>query len=137
VKRVKLDMSLMGVHPIIERITRARVKDVILHNETYYIIVQNGQLFKALGKKCANIAPLRDKLGKPVRIFEYNEDPTMFFKNMVHPLKFDEVTTRDECIIVKDSNRQTKSLLIGRGGKNLSFYKEVVSRYFPHDIKVE
>jgi len=127
----------MGVHPIIERITRARVKDVIVRDDTYYIIVQNGQLFKALGKKCANIAPLREKLGKPVRIFEYNDDPIIFFQNMTHPLKFESVTIENEAIIVKDSNRQTKSLLIGRGGKNLSFYKEVVSRYFPHDIKVE
>jgi transcription termination/antitermination protein NusA len=137
VKRVKLDMSLMGIHPVIERITRARVKDVILREETYYIIVQNGQLWKALGKSCANIEPLKRKLGKNVRIFEFDSDPCKFLRNLVHPLKLESVEVKGNDIIVKDSNRQTKSLLIGRGGKNLSYYKEVVSRYFPHEIKVE
>ena len=70
-------------------------------------------------------------------IFEFDSDPCKFLRNLVHPLKLESVEVKGDDIIVKDSNRQTKSLLIGRGGKNLSYYKEVVSRYFPHEIKVE
>ena len=47
-----------------EMITRSRVKDLIIHNDILFFIVQPGEIRKAVGPKGANVRKLEKILKK-------------------------------------------------------------------------
>jgi len=122
-----------------EKITRARVKDCFKgeDNETVYFIIEMGQLGKALGKGAVNIKKIQDQINKKIRLIEYHPEVIAFVKNVIYPLKVEEIVQEDGDILIKDNNKKTKSLLIGRDGKNLRLTNRAVKRFFSvNDVKV-
>ena len=47
--RLKLDQELLGISSIIEKLTGVYIKDCFREDDTIYIVVDPGQLGKALG----------------------------------------------------------------------------------------
>ncbi len=135
-KRLILDPEAFGLSSLMERITRVRVKDCFKDEETIYFIVDQGMLWKALGKDTANVKKLQQKLGKKIRIIEYRNDPINFVKNIIYPIKVEEVVVEEDVIYLKDNSRKIKSLLVGRGGKNLKLTNRAVKRFFNKEVKV-
>ena len=60
----------------------------------------------------------------------------MFVKKLIYPLQAETVAEEDGAIFIKDSNKKTKSLLIGRGGKNLKLLNRAVQRFFSKEVKI-
>ena len=128
----------MGLSLLLERLARVRVKDCFLEGDTVYYIVATGQVGKALGKGAINIKKLGQKINKKIKVIEYKDDPINFVKKVIYPAVVAEIVEEGENIIVlKDTNKKTKSLLIGRGGKNLKLINRAVQRFFNKEIKVE
>jgi len=135
--RLKLDQEVLGLSSILERKTGARVKDSFRTDDSVYFIVEKGNLWKALGKNGENIKKIQLEVGKKVRIIEFRDIAVEFVKNVVYPIKVEEVVEEGNLILLKDSNRKTKSTLIGREGKNLIIINRAVQRFFPDkEIKV-
>jgi len=137
VARLKLDQDTLGFSNLLERKLGVRVKDCFKDSETIYCIVSQGQMGKALGKGGSNIHKVQDELGKRVKIIEYREDPVEFIKNVIYPLKVEQIVLGEGVIILKDSNRKTKSLLIGRESRNINLIKRAIQRFFNVDVKIE
>ena len=134
--RVKLDQEALGLAGYLERVTHARVKDCFKEEGTVYFVVAPGEIGKAIGKEGRIIKRIQEELGKPVRVLEYRSTPVEFVRNLVHPLLVKEIVEENGTILIKDDNKKTKSLLIGRDGRHLMFINKAVQRFFDVEVKV-
>ena len=134
-ERLKLDQETLELSSLMERITGAKIKDCFKDdsNETIYLIVSPGELGKAVGKGGSNVRQVQEKLGRKIRVVEFSENLITFVKNLVYPLNTSEIKEEAGNLIIKDNNKKTKSLLIGRDGKNLKILNRAVKRFFNVD----
>ena len=138
--KIKYDISLMGYISLFERMTHAQIKDCyedkVLNCLTF--IVQPGQLGKALGKGASNVRILQEKIKKKIRVIEFHPNIADFVRNMVAPLKVDNVEELgDGTIVITGPDTQTKGLLIGRNAANLRNLENNIRRHFEvKEIKV-
>ena len=128
--RLKLDTDTLGLGTVMERITRTRVKDCFKEEDTVYFVVGSGELGKAVGKGGSNIKKVQEELGKKIKVIEFRSNVTDFVKNIIYPLKVEQVVEEEGIVKIKESSKKTKSLLIGRGGKNLKLINRAVKRFF-------
>ena len=135
--RVKLDSEVLGLSSLMERMTGTHVKDCFRGEDSIYFIVSPGELGKAIGKGGVTVKRVQEEFGKKIRVIEYNEDLTAFVRNVIYPLAVEEVVVDEKAVILKDNSKKTKSLLIGRGGKNLELINRAVKRFFSKEVKVE
>lgn len=136
-RKVILDQETFGLSSLMERITGTWVKDCFKDDEgVIYFIVAPGFLGKAVGKKGTNAKRVQQELGRRIRIIEFADDPVSFVRNIIHPLTADEITEEENNVLIKDASKKTRSLLIGRGGKNLQLINRAVKRFFNKEVKV-
>ncbi len=127
----------MGLSSLMERITKAKVKDCFTDEEgSIFFVVAPGEIGKAIGKGASNIKRLQQELQRKIRIIEYNDNVVEFVKNIIYPLHVQSITEEQNVIIIKETNKKAKSLLIGRQGRNLKLIDRAVKRFFQHEIKV-
>lgn len=135
--KIIYDQETLQKMRLFEDITRAKLKDFFDDpvQGRLVFIVQEGNLWKALGKKSANVKRLEKSFGRKIKIVEYSEDIVVFIKNMVQPLKVNDVKKEDDegVYIIDGGDVQTRGLLIGRNAKNLRNLEENIRRFF--DIK--
>ena len=128
--RLKLDTDSLGLGAIMERITRARVKDCFKEDDIIYFIVASGELGKAVGKGGSSIRKVQEELGKKIKVIEFRNNLAAFVKNVIFPLKVEEIIEEEGIVKIKERSKKTKSLLIGRDGKNLKLINRAVKRFF-------
>ena len=135
--RVILNQELMGLSSLMERITKAKVKDCFTDEEgSIFFVVAPGEIGKAIGKGASNIKRLQQELQRKIKIIEYNDNVVEFVKNIIYPLHVQSITEEQGVIVIKETNKKAKSLLIGRQGRNLKLIDRAVKRFFQHEIKV-
>jgi transcription antitermination factor NusA-like protein len=83
-----------------------------------------------------NVKILEREIGKRVRVIEHREKVEDFVRNVIYPLKVEEVVLQGDVVEIRDNDKKTKGLLIGRDSKNLEFINMVVKRFFSVDVKV-
>jgi len=127
----------MGLSSLMERITKARVKDCFTDEEgTIFFVVAPGELGKAIGKGASNIKRMQQELQRRIKVIEYNDDAIEFVKNIIYPLRVQSIITEQDAIVIKETNKKAKSLLIGRQARNLKLINRAVKRFFPYEVKV-
>jgi len=134
--KVILDQEALGLSLLFEKMTRAKVVDCFQDGEVICFVVSAGEMGKALGKNASNLHRLQQEFAKRVKLIEYNENLIWFVQNVIYPLKVEEIIPGEGTITLKDSNKKTKGLLIGRDGKNLLLTKRAVKRFFNVDVVV-
>ena len=127
---------MLGLSSIMERISRVRVKDCFQDDETVFFVIPPGLIGKALGKGGSKIKRLQAQIKKRIKVIEYNDNILIFVRNIIYPLKAESIVEQDGEILVKNSNKKAKSLLIGRGGKNLKLLNRAVKRFFSQEVKI-
>ncbi len=135
--RVKLDQEAVGLATVFEKITQARVKDCFREEDTVYFVVGTGELGKAIGKAGSTIKRVQEALGKRIKIIEYHDSIPDFIRSIIYPLTIQEVQVQGDVAMLRDSSTKAKSLLIGRGGRNLHVINRAVQRFFNVEVKVE
>ncbi|MFH1276299.1 MAG: NusA-like transcription termination signal-binding factor [Candidatus Woesearchaeota archaeon] len=135
--RLLLDQDALGLSSLIERITRVNVKDCFKEDDTLYVIVDPGNLGKVVGKGGIIIKKLQLQLKKNIKVIEYRDNVVDFVKNVIYPIRVEQIVEEEGFVVIKDSNRSVKSKLIGRDSKNLNVIKRAVKRFFPVDVKIE
>ena len=134
--RIKLDSDSLGWSSLLERLTGTHVKDCFKEDEMIYFVVHPGELGKAVGRAGMMVKRVQDELGKRIKVIEYRESAIEFVKNVIYPLSVEEIIEESASIILRDTNKKTKSLLIGRDGKNLHVINRAVQRFFNKEVKV-
>ncbi len=131
--RKKYDLKLLNYMSFFESTTGAKLKDCIELDDKLIFIVDKNQINKAVGPRGLKAKKLAEKLKKKIKIVEYNPSLVIFVRNLITPLRVESVEEKDGIVMIKDSDRKVKGLLIGKNAKNLRTYEEIVKRYF--DIK--
>jgi NusA-like KH domain protein len=136
--RFKIDPEMMLLAGKIEQIAKIRIKDSFKWDDGYiYVIVESGNLWKAIGKNGQMAKEIQTKINNKIKIIEYSSNLQNFVKNIIYPLEVEEIEVKDNLVTIKDKNKKTKSLLIGRGGNNLKLINRAVKRFFNiEEIKV-
>ena len=134
--RVILDQEALGLSMLFEKITRSRVVDCFQDKDMLCFVVAKGEIGKALGKGAINLKRAQQEFGKRIKLIEYDDDLVSYVKNVIYPLSVEEIIPGEQTVTLKDSNKKTKSLLIGRDGKNLQLIKRAVKRFFNVDVQV-
>jgi len=127
-------METMQRMSLFEKLTRAKLKDLIELEDKVFFIIEKGQLRNALGPQKKNVQKLEDIFKKKVRIVEYSDSVTQFIINLVSPLKVVEIVEDEGVITMTGSDQKTRGLMIGARAKNLRLYESIVQKYF-RDIK--
>ena len=128
-----LDKDTIQKINLIENITSAKVKDIII-KERIIIIVEQGEIGKAIGVKGKNIRTIENLMHKKIKIIEFDNDPIRFTRNFIYPLKA-EISVNNE-ILIKVNDRKTKGLLIGRESRNLIDLNRLTQDYFNLNTKI-
>ncbi len=127
----------MELLSLMERITKAKVKDCFTdEEENIFFVVAPGELGKAIGKGGANIKRLQNELQRKIRVIEYHDNVIEFVKNIIYPLRVQSIVEENGAIVIKETNKKAKSLLIGRQGRTLKLINRAVKRFFNYEIKV-
>ncbi len=135
--RLKLDPESGGLSSLFERITGARVKDCFQDDYMVYFVVMPGDLGRAIGREGSNLHKVQAQLGKRVKVVEFRDEVCSFVRNIIHPIKVQEIVEEGEMVVIKDGNYQSKSLIIGREGKNLKIINRAVQRFFGKSVVVK
>lgn len=132
--KFKYDVQTIQWMNVFEKVTRTKLKDIIVEGEKVFFILQPGQLRKALGPQNKNATKLEEIVGKKVKIVQYTDNVHQFIKNVFSPLKIVDMTDDDGVITIKGPDQKTRGLMIGARAGNLRLYEKIVQKYFP-DIK--
>ncbi|PIN79737.1 NusA-like transcription termination signal-binding factor [Candidatus Woesearchaeota archaeon CG10_big_fil_rev_8_21_14_0_10_34_8] len=138
--KIRYTNELMGVMSLFNKITRVSAKDCFEDKLGLLTFVVDQVLIgKAVGKKATNVKKLEQLLKRKLRIIGYTSEVKQFLRNVIYPLKVSSIEQADEVLTIKDDDKKTKSLLIGRNAQNLRNTESIVNRYFSHitEIKVE
>ena|SRR3989344_3227739 len=128
--KLKYDLNLMNYRTIFENVTRAKVKDCFLKDNVFLVIVQENEIGKAIGKNGANIKYLENKLNKKIKVVEFNDDAIKFARNLINPVKTQDIKLADDILTVSVSGIKEKGQVIGRDSKNLNELKDILKLYF-------
>jgi transcription termination/antitermination protein NusA len=137
--KIRYTQELLGIMSFFTKITRVAPKDCFEDNfKTLTFVVPHDQLGRALGKKAANVKKLEKLLKRRLRLIGWHQEVIQFVRHLIHPLRPATVEEEGNIIYIKDNDKKTKSLLIGRNAQNLRNTEAIVQRYFSDitEIKV-
>jgi N utilization substance protein A len=133
-----LDSNDMARIQLVEKLTRAKIKDCIDEgDDKMVIIVDNGELSKALGKKASNLKVLEGKLNKRIRMVEFAQDPIVFLTNLCKPNKITNIVAEDNVYTIIPEDIKSRGFMIGRSAGTLRLHESIMRRYFDvQELKV-
>lgn len=137
--KIKYSEELIKYMSYFESVTRTKVKDCFVDlREMLTFTVEPGEIIKAVGKNASNVKKLEQKLGKKIRIIEFNTDKVAFMKNLVHPNKASEIKFENNRIYVTPADLKSRGYMIGKSAIMLKTNYEIMKRYFPEveEIKI-
>ncbi len=123
--KIVFNQELMGVMKILSNLSRARVKDCFLEEDTYFIIVEQGDVGLIIGKGGMIIKKVKEALRKQVKVVEHNDDPVKMVRSLIHPIKVEDISLDGELVLVKGGDRKINGLIYGRDGKNLKLTNKI------------
>ncbi|MFW5865904.1 MAG: NusA-like transcription termination signal-binding factor [Nanoarchaeota archaeon] len=132
--KFKYDMQTLQWMNLFEKVTKAKLRDIIVEGEKVFFVVERGQLRKALGPDKKHVKRLEELLDKRVKIIQYTENVHQFIINVLSPLKVVDLKEEDGIVTIKGPDQKTRGLMIGSRAANLRLYERIVQKYFP-DIK--
>ena len=136
--KVTLDLDTFGLSSLVEKITGVAVKDCFTDGEFWYVVVPSGEVGRTIGRQGMLIRKIEQQAKKYLRVIEFHEDPLVFIRNIVYPLKISEVYAQEKRFIIADKDRRVRAQLLGHQGKLLTLVNRAVQRFFPGmEVKVE
>ena len=128
----------MGTMALFDRITHVSLKDCFEDkNQLLTFVVDAQDIGKAIGKQAMGVKRLEQLLKRKVRILGYHADVREFVKYVIYPLRVAVVELENGILYLKDEDRKTKSLLIGRNAQNLRNTEAIVKRYFSDIVEIK
>lgn len=137
--KILYTQELMGFMALFNKITGVSVKDCF--EDAFSLltfVVDSEDLGKAIGKHAFHVQKLEHLLKRKIRILGFHSDLCQFVRNNIYPLRVASIEQTGSVLTLKDDDKKTKSLLIGRNALNLRNTETIVKRYFPNitEIKV-
>ena len=124
---VKISTDSFRVIAAFERLTKVQPRDCIITDECVYFLVDSNKIGLAIGKDGIVIKKVGSVLARPIKLFEYSEDPATMLKNIMPAADNIEVANKVAKFSLQAKDRPA---MMGRGGKNIKIMKEFLNRHF-------
>jgi len=125
------DTDTLRLMALFENMTHAAPKDCIVDQDggCVYFVVRQGDVGAAIGKNGSNVKHVEAVIKKSVKIFEYSDDLETFVKNLIPQSNEVAVKVADGVTAVEVRvERGSKAVVIGRDGRNIKLFKELLQR---------
>ena len=133
--QVTLDTETIRLITLFENLTGAGVRDCLVDNaaSVVYFVIEEGEVGKAIGKNGSIVKKTENLIKKDIKLFEFSNDVERFVRNLIpqtNLVKLKNENGRNVMDIWVD--KRDKAVVIGRDGKNLKIFKELLQRN--HDV---
>ena len=136
-EKIKYDSDLMKIISIFESATGARLKDAISSEGSLMLIVQEGDMGRAIGKNGSNIRKMENLLKKKIKVAEFSSNISRFAGNLMMPLQAKNIEFSEGIVSIYCNDTKTRAMLIGRDRSNINFITGILRRYFEvKEVKV-
>lgn len=125
------DTETLRLMNLFEKITHAGLKDCVVDTagNCVYFVVDAGKAGIAIGRNGSNVRHVRDVIKKEVKIFEFSSDLETFVKNLIPQANEIKSSAGEKGTTVEiRADRGSKAIIIGRDGKNIKIFKELLQR---------
>ncbi|MBU5537017.1 MAG: NusA-like transcription termination signal-binding factor [Candidatus Aenigmatarchaeota archaeon] len=126
-----LDTETIRLMTLFENLTGTNVRDCLIDNESniVYFVIEKGEIGKAIGKNGNVIRKIENLIKKNIKVFEFSEDAENFVKNLIPQINFAKLKTENGRLVIDIwVNKKDRPTIIGRNGKSLKIYKELLLR---------
>jgi NusA-like KH domain protein len=118
------DTEIIKIINAFENLTGTEVRDCIC-SDIIYFLINPGKMAIAIGKNGYNIRNAERSLGKPIKVFEWNENCEQFIKNMIPQAQKIDINGEKAIVSI---NIESRGVVIGRGGSNIKAIREFLGR---------
>ncbi len=137
---IKFDTDTIRKINIFEEITGVEVKDCIINKDSAHFVVDQNKIGMAIGKNGKTVKKVKDNLDRDVRLYGYSDNIEEFVENLV-PTDINGVEVNgsgESKVATIHVNRNNRSRVVGRNGRNIKIIKRFLKREFDiDDVKVE
>jgi N utilization substance protein A len=127
----RFDTETIRLMTLFENVTGAPVKDCVTDNNTVYFIIEEGKVGIAIGKNGNSVRHAERMIGKTIKIFEFSNELSRFVKNLIPQATEVKIRNESERTIVEIRvEKKDRALVIGRDGKNLNLFKQLLQRTY-------
>lgn len=127
---LKLDLQAIETIALFERFTRVPAIDYLENERAVYFLVPEGSIRKLREGK--GVDRLSQKMGRPIRMVEYREDPLEFLRSLFWQYGVEEVSLEETPEGPAGRVRVSplrKGRAIGKGGGNLKVLRDLAKRH--------
>jgi N utilization substance protein A len=124
---VVLETDTIRMVALFERVTNVHARDCIITDRCVYFLVDPRKVGLAIGKSGSTTRNLSRDIGKRVKVFGYADRPEELIRNIIPNVKNVEISGDTAVVSVPSEERMN---VIGAGGRNIKFIKEVLNRHF-------
>jgi N utilization substance protein A len=125
------DTNTIRIMTLFENMTHTTVKDCLIdkNTNTVYFVIDEGEIGIAIGKNGSSVKHAEQVIGKTIKLFEFSKDLVTFVKKIVPQATSIKVRNMDNRITVEiHVDKKNRPIVIGRSGRNLKLYKELLKR---------
>ena len=127
---------------LFQAVTSVTARDCVIEEGRVIFLVDKNQMGTAIGSGGKNIRTLRNRLSRGVKVFEFDDDPKTFLKNLLDDIKPREIkitsNRQKEKVAHVSISPEDKGKLIGAEGKNIKTLTSLLKRHYGIDnIKIQ
>lgn len=130
--KLNFDTETIRLMTLFENMLHVRVKDCVLEPESNSIclVIEEGMIGLAIGKNGASVKHAEKVVGKSIKLFEFSGNMVEFVKKMIPQATSVRVRSEDDgrTVVEVHVERRNRPIVIGRDGRNLKLYKELLKR---------
>lgn len=129
--RLTFDTDTIRTITLFENITHAPVKDCVIDKDTntVYFLIEQGKIGVAIGRNGSSVKHAEKAIGKTIKLFESSNDLVTFVKKMIPQATSIKVKNEDSKVTIEIRvDKKNRPIVIGRNGRNLRLYKELLKR---------
>ena len=124
---ITLETDVIRMVALFEKVTNVHAKDCIITDRCVYFLVDPKKVGSAIGKSGSTTKNLSRSIGKAVKVFGYASKPDELIRNIIPNIKSIDINGDTMVVSVPSEERMN---VIGGGGRNIKFIKEVLNRHF-------
>ncbi len=136
--KITYSQELLATMALFDQITHVALKDCFEDKHHILVfVVDHKDLGKAIGKHAVVVKRLEQLLKKQVKILGFHPEIKEFVRYVIYPLQVSDAVLENGVLTLRNDDRKTKSLLIGRNAQNLRNTEAIVQRYFSDVTEVK
>lgn len=127
---LSFDTETIRMITLFENLTGTPVKDCLIDdsNNTVYFVIGEGKVGMAIGKNGDSVKNVENLIKKNVKLFEFSTNLNNFIKKLIPQTIEIKIRNEDRIMVEVKVDRKDKAMTIGRDGRNLKLYKELLER---------